>query len=212
MMKSASPWSGWYRGGGSKDLGSKSSKASVGSPLDVLAPHLDIVFCGINPGMKAAACGHNFTGHSNRFWKVLHLAGFTPHQIPAEQDRTLLYYGFGLTTAVDRPTRGAAELSRAELTGAGEALEAKITAHSPRVLAFLGKAAYSAIIGRRDVKWGPQKEKFGGAQVWVIPNPSGLNRSFSLNDLVLAYRDLRLATSIATSKTLNPTTARLRKS
>jgi hypothetical protein len=32
--------------------------------------------------------------------------------------------------------------------------------------------------------------RFGGAEVWVLPNPSGLNRSFSLKALTSAYRDL----------------------
>jgi TDG/mug DNA glycosylase family protein len=165
-----------------------------GSPLDVLAPNLSVVFCGINPGMAAAASGHNFTGHSNRFWRVLHLAGFTPERIEAARDATLLDYGYGLTTAVDRPTRSASELTRAELTEAVDALERKIEKYSPRVVAFLGKAAYSAVARRREVDWGAQKEKFGGAQVWVVPNPSGLNRNYSLDDLVDAYQDLRIAT------------------
>jgi TDG/mug DNA glycosylase family protein len=122
----------------------------------------------------------------------MHQAGFTPELMSAEQDQLLLNYGCGLTTAVARPTRSASELTRAELRGAGEALERKIRRYSPRVLAFLGKAAYAAITGQHQVEWGRQSSQFGGAQVWVLPNPSGLNRGFSLDHLVRAYRELRV--------------------
>jgi double-stranded uracil-DNA glycosylase len=159
---------------------------------DVIRPGLDVIFCGINPGAAAAFAGHNFVGHSNRFWRVMHQAGFTPELMSAQQDQLLLDYGCGLTTAVTRPTRSASELTRAELRGAGDALEQKIRRYSPRVLAFLGKAAYAAITGQPQVEWGRQSSQFGGAQVWVLPNPSGLNRGFSLDDLVRAYRKLRV--------------------
>jgi double-stranded uracil-DNA glycosylase len=77
---------------------------------DVLAPGLAVVFIGINPGARAAAAGHNFAGSNNRFWRAVHLAGFTPVELSAEQDQTFVKYGCGLTTAVARPTR------RAEVT------------------------------------------------------------------------------------------------
>ncbi|HEY4200943.1 MAG TPA: G/U mismatch-specific DNA glycosylase [Devosiaceae bacterium] len=161
---------------------------------DVIGPGLSILFCGINPGASAAAAGHNFVGRSNRFWRAIHLAGFTPTLIAAIDDQSLLQYGYGLTTAVARATRRADELSHAELVDAAAALEAKVRRYAPRTMAFLGKAAYAAIAGRRDIVWGPQTESFGGAAVWVVPNPSGLNRAFSLDDLVTSYRELRLAT------------------
>jgi TDG/mug DNA glycosylase family protein len=152
-----------------------------------------VVFCGINPGARAAATGHNFVGRSNRFWRAIHLAGFTPHQIAAEDDQTLLRYGCGLTTAVARPTRRADELSQAELADAGEVLRRKIERYAPRHVAFLGKAAYAAITLRRDIAWGPQPESFGGAGAWLLPNPSGLNRGFTLDQLVAAYGAFRRA-------------------
>lgn len=72
---------------------------------DLLAKDLTVVFCGINPGLKSAWDGHHFSGSSNRFWKVLHLSGFTSHEIEAVNDATILGFGYGLTTAVARPTR-----------------------------------------------------------------------------------------------------------
>src|ERR1700743_1926862 len=87
---------------------------------DVIAPGLSILFCGINPGLRAASTGHHFAGRGNRFWRVLHLAGFTPEQILPEDDRSLLRYGCGLTAVVPRATAQAAELSRSEIELAGE--------------------------------------------------------------------------------------------
>jgi len=159
---------------------------------DIISKDLSVVFCGINPGLTAATSGHHFSSPSNRFWRVLHLAGFTPMQIHPENDRSLLEYGCGLTTAVARATRSADELAANEFVLAAAALEKKIARHAPRAIAFLGKPAYSAITGRPLIQWGEQAMAFGGASTWVVPNPSGLNRSFRTEDLVTAYRELRL--------------------
>ena len=83
---------------------------------DLIGEGLTVLFCGINPGLTAATAGHHFVNRSNRFWRVLHLAGFTPREIAPEQDRTILDYGYGLTTVVSRPTARADQLSTQELT------------------------------------------------------------------------------------------------
>ncbi|QEE27762.1 G/U mismatch-specific DNA glycosylase [Terriglobus albidus] len=160
---------------------------------DVLAENLDAVFCGINPALSAAIAGHHFSNPSNRFWRTLHLAGFTPHLIPATQDYTLLRYGYGITAAVARPTVSAGDLAPRELRAAVPDLERKLLYYRPRVIAFLGKPAISAIVRKPAVAWGQQAFTFAGSSVWVLPNPSGLNRAFSLNALVSAYRELREA-------------------
>ena len=160
---------------------------------DLLEPGLSLIFCGINPGMRAASTGHHFEGRGNRFWRVMHLAGFTPEQIRPEDDRTVLRYGCGLTTVVPRPTAQAAELSRSEIELAGDAFRRKIEHYAPRYIVFLGKMALSAISGTRNIDWGLQAKPFGGACAWVLPNPSGLNRTFDLDALVAAYRELRIA-------------------
>ena len=154
------------------------------------------MFCGINPGMLAATTGHHFAGRGNRFWRAVHLAGFTPAELRPEDDRALLRYGCGLTTVVARPTARADMLSRPEIVAAASAFEEKIARIAPRHIAFLGKMALSAIKGKRDIEWGLQAETFGGARTWVLPNPSGLNRSFSLDALVSAYRELHAAASL----------------
>ena len=146
---------------------------------DILGHGLDIVFCGINPGAAAAAAGHHFLGRGNRFWPVVHLAGFTPRQLAPEEDRSALDFGIGLTTAVERPTSRASQVHAQEFGDAASALAAKIAFYRPRCIAFLGKAAYAGIMQKRTVEWGEQDERFGGARVWILPNPSGLNRGFS---------------------------------
>jgi TDG/mug DNA glycosylase family protein len=159
---------------------------------DILAPNLCVVFCGINPGLKAASLGHHFAGRGNRFWKTIHLAGFTPGEIAPEDGELVLAYRCGLTTAVERPTSRADELSRDEFEHAASGLSAKIAHYLPRYVAFLGKPAFSAIFDRKSVAWGKQDALLGGAKTWVLPNPSGLNRGFSLDQLVRAYTELRI--------------------
>ena len=157
---------------------------------DLLKPHLSVIFCGINPGLKSALDGHHFSNRSNRFWRVLHQAGFTPYQIDAVNDASILDFGYGLTTAVERATVRADELDKKEFADSMQAFEKKIRFYQPEWIAFLGKPAYQAFSGKRNVTWGPQAETFGGAKVWVLPNPSGLNRSFRLDDLVREYSKL----------------------
>jgi double-stranded uracil-DNA glycosylase len=168
---------------------------------DLLSKNLDVVFCGINPALSAARAGHHFSSRSNRFWRVLYLAGFTPHLIQSENDRTILQYGCGLTAAVARPTVKASELSPREFHEAAGELEQKLMRYRPRYLAFLGKAAFAALFRQRRVAWGAQSISFGGAELWVLPNPSGLNRAFSLDALVSAYRKLHTASQSTRPKT-----------
>lgn len=161
---------------------------------DILANHLKVVFCGINPGKGSAALGLHFANRSNRFWRTLHLAGFTPHEIRPEHGRMLLHYHCGLTTLVDRPTASAGELARHEFTQAATNFEHKIRHCAPRFVAFMGKPGYSALSGQREIAWGLQPKVLGGASVWGLPNPSGRNLAFSLEQLVQAYQQLRRAT------------------
>jgi TDG/mug DNA glycosylase family protein len=157
---------------------------------DILGHGLKVVFCGINPGVDAAAAGHHFLGRGNRFWPVLHLAGFTPYEVAPEDDRTALDFGVGLTAAVGRPTNRADQIQTEEFTASASALVAKLEFYKPQCIAFLGKAAYLGIMGKREVSWGEQTERLGGARVWILPNPSGLNRGFSKEKLVDAYSEL----------------------
>lgn len=157
---------------------------------DVLAEGLDVVFCGINPATTAVADGHNFSNRSNRFWAVLHLAGFTDTRLRPEDERQLLTYGCGITAVVARPTPTAAEIVADEFRRAKPLFEAKMRRYRPRVIAFLGKRALSAMLSTSDIGWGRQPLDFAGAAAWALPNPSGLNRGFTLDALVRAYAEL----------------------
>jgi TDG/mug DNA glycosylase family protein len=166
----------------------------MNKPLpDIVGPGLSVIFCGLNPGLSAAASGHHFVGRSNRFWRVLHLAGFTPDQIDPEHDASLLAHGLGITSVVERPTAGVDDLARAEFVAAAAGFEHWVRRQAPRCVAFLGKAAYAAMMGRQALPWGRQAEPFGGAVAWVLPNPSGRNLAFGLDALVAAYRELRVS-------------------
>jgi TDG/mug DNA glycosylase family protein len=158
---------------------------------DILARGLDVVFCGLNPAMTAAASGHNFSNGSNRFWQVLHLAGFTDVRLAPQNERRLLEYGCGITAIVRRPTNRGVEVLPEEFKQARSDFEAKMRDYSPRAIAFLGKRGFSAMIEQPAVDWGLYPTGFAGTKAWILPNPSGLNRSFSLEALVDAYSELR---------------------
>jgi TDG/mug DNA glycosylase family protein len=160
---------------------------------DVLAVGLDVVFCGINPASSAAADGHNFSNRSNRFWAVLHQAGFTDSRLRPQDERELLKYGCGISAVVDRPTPRASDIADHEFRRARPIFEAKMRSYRPRVVAFLGKRALSAMLATPAISWGRQSSTFADSTAWVLPNPSGLNRNFTLDELVRNYAELRLA-------------------
>ena len=156
---------------------------------DIISQDLRVVFCGINPGLSTAHHGYHFANANNRFWKVIYQAGFTDRLLKPEEEQHLLDSGCGITMLVERPTVEATELARNELQQGGEALKAKIMQFQPRALAVLGKQAFSRAFGIRQVAWGRQSLQLGDTEVWVLPNPSGLNRA-TLDELVSAYHQL----------------------
>jgi len=158
---------------------------------DVIAPDLDVLFCGINPSLMSAARGHHFARPGNRFWPALHLAGLTPRRLTPDEDRELLRYGLGVTNVVARPTRAAAELTVAELREGAAALGELVARYRPRVLAVLGVTAWRTAFERPKATLGLQPERVGGVATWVAPNPSGLNAHHQLPDLARAYAELR---------------------
>ncbi|WP_445165359.1 G/U mismatch-specific DNA glycosylase [Mycolicibacterium sp. Dal123E01] len=157
---------------------------------DILAGGLDVVFCGINPALTAQADGYNFSSRTNRFWSVIHLAGFTDRRLAPAEERTLLQFGCGITAVVMRPTSEAREVSALEIRQALSSFETKMRAVAPRMLAFLGKPAISVVLGTGAVSWGLQSTSVAGSAAWVLPNPSGRNRRFTTDALVSAYAEL----------------------
>jgi TDG/mug DNA glycosylase family protein len=169
-------------------------QAAAGKSVrDVIAPGLRVLFCGINPGLYTAAVGRHFARPGNRFWPTLHRAGFTGRLLSPFEERELLGLGYGITNMVARATATAAELTDEELVRGGRALRAKVRKYGPAFVAFVGVGAYRTAFGRPKASVGRQDEVFEGASVWVLPNPSGLNANYSLEDLARLFRELREA-------------------
>ncbi|MFI2205271.1 G/U mismatch-specific DNA glycosylase [Streptomyces sp. NPDC020192] len=162
---------------------------------DVVGDGLDILFCGINPGLLTAATGHHFARPGNRFWPVLHLSGFTPRLLKPAEQRELLSYGLGITNVVARATARADELSAEEYVEGGRLLTEKVARLTPRWLAVVGVTAYRAAFGDRRAHVGPQERTFGDTRVWVLPNPSGLNAHWTAATMAEEFARLRAAAS-----------------
>ncbi len=160
---------------------------------DVIAPGLRVLFCGINPGLYTAAIGHHFGRPGNCFWPVLHDAGFTPHLFSPWDEQVMLPLGLGITNVVARTTATAAELGAEELREGGELLHARVNHFAPRVLAVLGVGAYRSAFGSPKAQVGPQTDSIGTTQVWVLPNPSGLNANYQRGALAALFAELRAA-------------------
>jgi TDG/mug DNA glycosylase family protein len=157
---------------------------------NILAPGLDVVFCGINPGLYSAAVGYHFARPGNRFWPVLHASGFTDRQLEPHEQRTMLEYGCGLTNLVARATSVAAELSTDELRHGRDLLRRRVASHEPAWVAVLGKGAYRKAFRRPKAEFGRQEETLGGAGLWLLPNPSGLNARYQIPQLAEMFREL----------------------
>jgi TDG/mug DNA glycosylase family protein len=167
--------------------------ARDGTIPDVLAHNLRLLFCGINPGLYSAAIGHHFGRPGNRFWPTLYQSGFTDRLYSPFEDRALLRLGLGITNLASRGTASANELTVQELTAGARLLETKARRYRPRVVAVVGVTAYRMAFRRPRARLGPQGERLAGVQVWVLPNPSGLNAHYRGSDLVRLFTELRLA-------------------
>src|SRR5437773_2315360 len=158
---------------------------------DRCRPGVQILFVGINPGVRSAAIGHHFAGHSNRFWKLLYESGLIPEPMRAEDDAKLCEWGYGITNLIARMTPGIDTLKPHEYPAGARILRRKVRRWKPRVVAFVGVSLYRVIFNKRGpVVLGRQKERFEGAQVFVLPNPSGRNANFSYKEMLAAFKML----------------------
>lgn len=160
---------------------------------DLVGPDLAVLFVGINPGLYSGATGHHFAYPGNRFWPALHQSGFTPRLLHPSDDREMLSFGLGMSKLSHRATATAAELTTEELRRGGAALRRLVRKWKPRAVCFLGVGAYCQAFGLKKPAGGigRQPEPFEGADLWVLPNPSGLNANHQLPDFVRMFRDLR---------------------
>jgi TDG/mug DNA glycosylase family protein len=161
---------------------------------DRIEPGVRVLFVGINPGMRSESIGHHFAGYSNRFWKLLHESGLVPEPVCAEDDDRLPEWGFGMTNLVARATPGIATLRPEEFAAGARVLRGKIGRFAPPVVALIGVTVFRTLFGRASrfpVRLGLQRERFEGARVFVLPNPSGRNANFSYPEMLAAFRALR---------------------
>jgi TDG/mug DNA glycosylase family protein len=158
---------------------------------DVIGPGVRYLFVGINPGLWSGATGHHFARPGNRFWPTLHGAGFTPHLLAPDDDATLMALGIGITNLVNRATAKASQVSDAELRAGAARLRGTIERHRPLAVAVLGVSAYRMAFGDPAAAIGPVTEPLAGAELWVLPNPSGLNAHYQLPQLVDLFRQFR---------------------
>ncbi|MBF6176679.1 G/U mismatch-specific DNA glycosylase [Nocardia blacklockiae] len=158
---------------------------------DLVAPGLRVLFCGINPGLWSGATGHHFARPGNRFWPALFRSGFTPRLLRPDEQDAMLALGLGITNVAERTTAKADQLTAQELRDGGRALVERVEKYRPLVLAVLGLGAYRTAFGRPRTAVGRQEESLGDTEVWVLPNPSGLNAHYTLDALADEFRKLR---------------------
>jgi double-stranded uracil-DNA glycosylase len=156
---------------------------------DVLAPGLEALFCGINPGRASAAAGAAFANPRNDFWRLLHAAGFTPRLLAPHEQGELLRFGYGLTNAARRTTRGSSELRRADFAGAAERLAQLAGELRPLVVAFVGKAAYEGTYRERP-EIGLQERRLGDTLLFVLPSTSPANAAVPWDERLCSFSAL----------------------
>ena len=170
---------------------------------DLVGPQIKLLFVGINPGLWTAAAHANFARPGNRFWPALHAAGLTPDVVdaragmPDEARRHLLEIGVGISNIVPIATARADELTRAQLRDGARDLLGLVERLQPKVVAVLGLTAYRQAFDRPATRVGRQAHELAGAELWVLPNPSGLNAHETITTLAVAYREAARAAGVA---------------
>jgi double-stranded uracil-DNA glycosylase len=160
---------------------------------DIIAPDLKVLFCGINPGLYSAAIGHHFGRPGNRFWPAVHAGGFSDRLLSPYEESELLPRGYGITNIVARASARADDLTEEELRDGARILKRKVIRYRPVFIAFLGITAYRTAFERPWAVLGRQAEKLRESEIWVLPNPSGLNAHHSSADLARLFSELRQA-------------------
>ena len=160
---------------------------------DLVGPDLRLLLCGINPGLWAAATATHFAHPGNRFYPALAAAGILP-AFPriadgmTDADRAeVIARGVGITSLVHRATARADELTRHELREGAEQLADGVARWQPKVVAVVGITAFRVAFERPSAVTGRQPETLVGAELWVVPNPSGLNAHDTVDSLAAAY-------------------------
>jgi len=162
---------------------------------DVIAPGLDVLFVGINPGFVSARAGHHFANPANAFWRLMHESGFTQRRFLPSEARELLATRIGMTNVVSRETAGVKDITREDFARGRRVLARKVARFGPKAVVFVGITAYRAFRGdAASIACGEQPERIGDARVFVVPNPSGRNAHYRYEDMLAWFRDARSRT------------------
>jgi TDG/mug DNA glycosylase family protein len=156
---------------------------------DVLAPGLEVVFCGINPGRVSAAAGAHFANPRNDFWRLLHEAGFTPRRFEPHEQFALLDVGIGVTNAAYRTTKGSGDLRRGDFSGSAARLDRLARELRPRAIAFVGKEAFRGAFGTRP-ELGIQPRILVDTGLFVLPSTSPANAVVPHDERLHWFRSL----------------------
>ncbi len=160
---------------------------------DRITPGVRVLFVGINPGVRSALTGHHFAGFSNRFWRLLYESRLVPQPITFEDDDRLPEWGYGITNIVPRATPGIDTIAQEEYVAGRLKLRRKVLRFKPAVIAMVGVTVFRAMYPERkgSVVLGPQPERIGDTEVFVLPNPSGRNANFTYAEMLAAFRALK---------------------
>lgn len=169
---------------------------------DRIKPGVRVLFVGINPGIRSALTGHHFAGFSNRFWKLMYESRLVPEPITYEHDDRLPEFGYGITNICARATPGIDTLLPHEFVDGRIKLRRKIARYRPPIVAMVGVTVFRAMFPERKdaVKLGPQPERIGDSDVFVLPNPSGRNANFSHAEMRAAFQALKRRITARSSK------------
>lgn len=156
---------------------------------DYLAPNLDIIFVGINPGLYSDQVGHYFARKQNTFWTALNDSGIVRQPLGPRDDYRIVDFGLGLTDLVKRATNSAGEVGRMEFQRGGDTLRAKITPLTPRVVCFVGLTGYRAAFDAH-ARLGVQESRWGATRLFVVPSTSARDARYR-NEIMDWFKRLK---------------------
>jgi TDG/mug DNA glycosylase family protein len=162
---------------------------------DCIQPGAFVLFVGINPGLRSAQTGHHFAGHSNRFWKLLHESKLVSEPLTYREDRRLPEWRLGLTNIISRCTAGIDVLDPVEYRQGVASLKRKIRRYQPHIVALLGVTIFRMLFSPKKRSKGPldlgvTTMQLAGAQIFLLPNPSGRNAHYSYRQMLTAFQVL----------------------
>lgn len=169
---------------------------------DLIGDDCRLLIVGINPGLWTAATQTHFCHPSNRFYPALVEAGLIDWRVDTDvgmtdgQRAAFTSLGMGITNLVNRATTRASELKRDELEKGAGRLTELVKRIGPEVVAVAGVTAYRDAFGDRGATLGRQPGQLGASQLWVVPNPSGLNAHETISSLADWYRRVAEAAGI----------------